>query len=517
VAAIAVPAPPAPRLERGLLLALSGAKLVIHGALAGRYGYFRDELYFLDCGRHLDWGYVDHAPMIGLVARLALLLGGSLPVLRLIPALAGALLVALTVVLARELGGGRFAQGVAGLAVIAAPIYLGTDSILTMNAFEPLFWMGAVWALIRIVRGGDPRLWLVFGALAGLGLMNKHSTVFFCLSVAVALLLVPERNALRTPWPWMGAGLALLLFLPNLAWQVRHDFATLEDLRNVARSGKNVRLGPVAFVLQQVLLLHPVLFPLWLGGLAWLFQGARGRFRVLAWTYVVLFVMLFALKAKNYYLAPIYPMLFAAGAVGLEAALARSALTRGRLWPKVAVVAVIVAAALVMAPLVLPVLSPDRYVAYEAALGITPPKTEVGHRGPLPQFFGDQFGWPELVVEVARIYRALPPEERARTGIFANNYGEAGAIALFGPRYGLPRPISAHQTYFLWGPGDFTGDTLIVLQDDRESLERLCASVEQAGEHFHPWGMAEENNPIFICRGLKVPLRALWPRLKKWN
>jgi hypothetical protein len=455
--------------------------------------------------------------MIGLVARLALLLGGSLHVVRLIPALAGTLLVALAVILARELGGGRFAQGLAGLAVVAAPIYLGTDSVLSMNAFEPLFWMGCVWALVRIVRGGDPRLWLVFGALAGLGLMNKHSTVFFCVSVAVALLLVPERRALRSPWPWIGAGLALLVFLPNLIWQFRHDFATLEDLRNVARSGKNVRLGPADFVLQQVLLLHPVLFPLWLGGLVWLFRGRSGRFRVLGWTFAVFFVTLFALEAKNYYLAPIYPMLFAAGAVGLESALERWPLTRGRRWPRVAVLAVIVVAAAVVAPLALPVLPPERYVAYEKALGVGPPKTEVGHRGPLPQIFGDQFGWPEMVAEVARIHRLLPSEERARTGIFANNYGEAGAIALFGPQYGLPRPISAHQSYFLWGPGDFNGDTLIVLQDDRESLESLCAAVDEAGVHFHPWGMAEENNPIFVCRGLKVPLQALWPRLKKWN
>jgi 4-amino-4-deoxy-L-arabinose transferase-like glycosyltransferase len=507
----------APRLERALLLGLSGTKLLIHAALSGRYGYFRDELYFLDCGRHLDWGYVDHAPMIGLVAKTALLLGGSLPVLRLIPAMAGALLVALTMVLARELGGGRFAQGLAGLAVIAAPIYLGTDSILSMNAFEPLFWMGCVWALVRIVRGGDTRLWLVFGALAGLGLMNKHSTVFFCVSATVALLLVPERRELRGPWPWIAAGLALLVFLPNLVWQVRNDFATLEDLRNVARSGKNVRLGPGAFVVQQVVLLHPILFPLWLGGLAWLFRGRSGRFRILGWTYVVFFVMLFVLKAKNYYLAPIYPLLFAAGAVGLEAGLARWTATRGRLWPKAAVVAVIVAAAAVVAPLALPLLPPEGYVAYEKALGFGPPKTEVAHRGPLPQIFGDQFGWPELVAEVARIYHALPPEERTRTGIFANNYGEAGAVSLFGPRYGLPRPISGHQSYFLWGPGDFHGDTLIVLQDDRESLERVCASVLEAGAHFHPWGMGEENNPIFVCRGLKVPLPALWPRLKKWN
>jgi hypothetical protein len=455
--------------------------------------------------------------MIGLLARLALALGGSLPVLRAFPAVAGAGLVVLTGLIAWRLGGGRFAQGLAALAAIVAPIYLGIDSLFSMNAFEPLFWMGAAYALIRIAQTGDSRLWLVVGALVGLGLMNKHSTVFFAVSVGAALLLTRLRRELRKPWPWLGAGLALLIFLPNVVWQVRHDFATLEDLRNVARSGKNVVLGPIEFVAQQVLLLHPVLFPLWLAGLVHAFTARRGRYRVLGWTFVVFFVLLFALKAKNYYLAPIYPMLLAGGAVALEAGLGRWPRTRGRLWPQAAVVAVMTIAGAVTAPLVLPLLPPERFVAYERALGFGPPKTEVAHRGPLPQIFGDQFGWPELVTEVARIYDALPPEERAKAVIFANNYGEAGAINLFGPKHGLPPAVSAHQTHFLWGPRGQTGEVAIVLQDDRESLERVCTSVEQAGEHFHAWGMAEENSPIFVCRGLDPPLPELWPRLKKWN
>ena len=199
------PTPEGVAPARVLLAGLSAAKLLIHVVLANRYGYFRDELYFLDCGRHLDWGYVDHAPLIALVARLALFLGGSLPALRVFPALAGAALVALTGLIAWRLGGGRFAQCLAGLAVIVMPIYLGIDSILTMNAFEPLFWMGCVYVLIRIIQTGSSRLWIPFGVLAGLGLMNKHSTALFLLSVAVGLLLSPERRELRKPVrPWPG-------------------------------------------------------------------------------------------------------------------------------------------------------------------------------------------------------------------------------------------------------------------------------------------------------------------------
>ena len=498
-------------LNRPLLAALAGIKLVLHLLLANRYGYFRDEMYFLDCGRHLAFGYVDHAPFIALVSRAALALGGSLLALRVFPAVAGAMLVALAMLITWRLGGGAFAQAVAGVAVLAAPVYLAVHGLLNMNAFEPVFWMGAVYVLIRIVQTGDGRRWLVFGLLLGLGLGNKHSTAFFGIAVGMGLVLSPERQSLRTRWPWLAAALALAIFLPNLVWQVQHDFPTLESLGNVRRTGKNVVLGPVEFVGQQILMMHPVLLPVWLGGLAWLFRGAGGRYRLLGWAYAVFFGLLFALRGKNYYLAPIYPMLLAAGAVGFEGIVGR------RLWPKAAALAVIVVASSITAPMALPVLSPEGYVAYEKAIGFAPPKTEVGHRGPLPQHFGDRFGWPELVAEVARIYHALPAGDRARAAIFANNYGEAGAINLFGPRYGLPPAISAHQTHFLWGPRGNTGEVLIVLQDDRETLQRICASVEDAGVHFHPWGMAEENNPIFICRGLTPPLPVMWPRLKKWN
>jgi hypothetical protein len=219
------------------------------------------------------------------------------------------------------------------------------------------------------------------------------------------------------------------------------------------------------------------------------------------------------LKAKNYYLAPIYPMLMAAGAVAMAGWLEH----RRRLWPKGAVLAWIVLLGAVTAPLALPWLPPASYVAYADMLGMAPPKTEVAHEGPLPQIFGDQFGWEELVAEIAEIYRSLPEEERARTGIFASNYGEAGAINMYGPAYGLPPAICAHQNHYFWGHRDFDGDTLIWLQWGRESLERIFTSVEHAGEHYHPWGMAEENRPIYLGCGLKVPLSELWPRLKHWN
>ncbi len=511
------PAAELPPLDRVTLAILVAAKLLVHIPGLTRYGYFRDELYFLDLARHLDWGYVDCAPLVAVYAKVGLLLGGSLPALRVLPMLAGAALVALTMVMARELGGGRFAQALAGLCVLAVPICLVIDGLLSMNAFEPLFWMGCAWIVMRIVRSGDSRQWLWFGVLAGLGLQNKHSTVFFGVAVLVGLVFSSLRRELGRRWIWLGAGLALLIFLPNLLWQAAHDFSTLEDLSNVRRMGKNVVLSPADFVTQQVLIMHPALLPVWLGGLTSLLLGRLRQFRTLGWTYLALLAIMIALKAKNYYLVPIYPMLFAAGGVTAEGWLDRVRLTRGRLWPRTAALAWVALAGAVLAPMFLPILSPERFLAYQEALGFAPPKTEVAHVGPLPQYFGDQFGWPELVQDVADIYWSLPPEERAQTGIFASNYGEAGAINLFGQALGLPPAISAHQNHWFWGPPGAELDTLIWLQWPRESLEEICGEVEQAGEHYYEWGMAEENRPIFICRDPTVTMAEAWPDLKVWN
>jgi len=501
----------------GIALALAALKLAVHLPLAGRYGYFRDELYFLDLGRHLDWGYVDCAPLIGVYAKVALLLGASLPVLRTLAALAGCGIVALAVLIARELGGGRFAQLLAGLAIVCSSFFLATSSVFTMNVFEPLFWMGCALVVARIVRTGDSRLWLWFGALAGLGLENKHSTLFFGAALAAAVLLTPLRRELARRWIWLGLGTALLLFLPNLVWQATHGFPTLEDLQNVRESGKNVVLAPLAFVKQQVMMLHPWLAPLWIGGLVSLLVGRLRRFRVLGLAYVVLLALFVATHAKDYYVAPAYPMLLAAGAVALEGWLDRLAWTRRRAWPRLAAAGWLAVAGALVAPVVTPMLSPERQVDYRVALGIQDAKTEVAHDGPLPQIFGDQFGWPELVAEVARVYHALPPEERAKAAIFASNYGEAGALNLWGPGLGLPAPVCAHQNHFLWRPGEASSEVVIWLQWGRRHLEPMFESVEQAGEHRHPWGMAEENRPIFVCRGGRRTFAAAWDDLKHWN
>ena len=509
---------PLPRLAVGVLVALCAAKLLLHVFTSVRhYGYFRDELYYLDMARHLDWGYVDSAPLIAVYARIALWMGGSLAALRILPALAGTALVALTILIARELGGGRYAQFLAGLSALLCPAVLWAGSLMTMNAFEPLFWMGCIFVIARILRTGDSRLWLWFGLLAGLGLENKHSTLSFGFAVTVALLLTHHRREFARQWIWIGAAIALVLFLPNIIWQIRHHFPTIEDLANVRREGKNVVLGPLAFVKEQIFDIRPILLPVLLSGLVWFLRDRR--WRVLGLTFAVFFVLMEVAHAKNYYVFPIYPMLFAGGAVVIESAIERWLANRAP-WAqtatRAAVVTIIALGTLPAVPMVTWFLPPDRLLAYQNAMGFKNSKAEVHHESLLPQPIADQFGWPEMVGEVAAIYNSLPPDERAQTGIWAGNYGEAGAINLFGPQYGLPRAYSRHQTHWYWGPPPQVYKNLIVIQWGLDDVRDNCTSF-QGFEHYQRFGMGEENAPMYLCRGVTFDIQKIWWHSHHWN
>ena len=312
---------------------------------------------------------------------------------------------------------------------------------------------------------------------------------------------------------WLGGAVALLLFLPNLIWLIRHGFPFLDLMHNIRQTSRDVVRGPLAFILDQGVILGPAAFPLWIGGLLWLFAGIRGRrYRALGWAYIFVLIAMIALKGKNYYLAPAYPMLFAAGAIALE-----HWTESKRRWMRPAYFTAIVAAGLLLMPLFLPVLSPEPFVAYQQMLGFEPPTAENQDNGPLPQYFADQFGWEDMVLKVARVYHSLPPGERARTAIFANGYGEAAAIDFFGPKYGLPKAISNHQSYWLWGPRDYTGETVIVLGSSGRSEREHFASVVEADYAEHPYSRRDEHFPILLCRGLNGDLRTLWPSMKKWS
>ncbi|HEV8370715.1 MAG TPA: glycosyltransferase family 39 protein [Pyrinomonadaceae bacterium] len=504
-------------LSTGLLIviAIAFGLLLFHSYFNNRYGYFRDEFDYLSCGNHLAWGYVDQPPLLPFLVRVSrTILGDSLRSIRFLPALASSSVVVLTALIAREFGGRRFALILSAVAVVIAPIYLSGGSLLTTNCLEPLLWMGCVYFAILAIKR-DARYWIGFGVTAGLGLEEKYSIAIFGFGVAVGLLLTKERKVHLSKWFWFGGVAALLIFLPNLIWNIQNHWPFLELMHNIRTDGRDVQLSPLAFFAQQILLLHPLNAAIWVTGLVVLLLFERFKqYRFLGWCYLVSFTAFVVLKGKNYYLAPIYPMLLAAGAVVIEVGIER----RRQAWLKAAIVVLLLAGGAWFAPLVVPVFSVNRFISYMNSLPFTVPRSEHSHeRAILPQHYADQFGWEEMTAKTAEAWSRLAPDERGDCGIFAQDYGQAGAIDFFGPRYGLPPALSGHQTYFLWGPRGYSGNCMIVLDDDREDLEKLFEQVELVGTSDNPYAL-ERNITVFICKGAKFgSLAELWPKVKKWR
>jgi len=496
------PAPPA-RASPVPVLVIALGVVAAEVACGLRYPLFRDELYYLACAKHLALGYVDHPPLsIWLLAAWRAVFGDSQLALRVPPALAGGALVVLTAGLARQLKGGPFAAVAAALLAAVTPGFLGGCGIYSMNAFDLVFWALALRLVARLADGAPPREWLWLGAVVGLGLLNKWSLLFFLAGLGVAVLATPLRTQLRHWQPWAGLGLAALLNLPHLLWQVSHGWPTLEFIANATRY-KNASLSLGDFALGQVLELGPASLPVWLCGLAWLLGARDGRFRALALIYLVAFAVFALQGGKAYYLKPAYPPLLAAGAVLLE--------RLPRLWPRVAALGLVLGAQLAITPFALPVLPVDRFIAFTEALGQRPRAEERSALGPLPQFYADRFGWEELTAQVAEVYLSLSPEERAAVAIVTENYGEAGAIDAYGARWGLPPAASQHNSYFLWGPGRERLDVAILVGQGLEGALRAFERCEARGRLDSPYAMPFERvQPVLLCRGLKGPLDVIW-------
>ncbi len=494
-----------------LVTVIAVLKFVVQMCVANRYGIFRDEMYYVACGQHLGWGYVDHPPLWPFVAwLLSHTIGTSLLALRLIPALCGAALVVVTGAIAREMGGGRMAQALAALAVLAAPVYLLMQHWFTMNAAEPLLWMAIAWCVLRFINSANPHWWLWIGILCGIGLEMKYSIVLFAAGLLLGLALTPHRRIFASKWFWIGCVAAILIFLPHFIWLVGHHFPFLEYEHNVRSTPRDVRRGPLAFFLDQANLLNPVSVVLWIGGLIWLFRPSGAKYRILGWTFLVVYGVLMVTQGKNYYVSPVYPVLFAAGGIAVVEVI-RSAWLRGTYTALLAV------SGIILAPLAIPVLPPQTFLQYEHTMHLSTPKAENQRTGPLPQIFADEFGWEDMVRKTAAVYKSLPPEERARAAIFANDWGEAAAIGYFGPKYGLPRAISNHNSYWFWGPGNTDGSTVIVLGSDGTGDREHFASVEAAGQVDNPWSREDEHFTIWLCRGLQWNMDVMWPRMKKWG
>jgi hypothetical protein len=483
--------------------------LLFHLAFLPGYGVFRDELYYMACGRRPAWGYVDHPPLVGWIAWLvAHVAGESHLALRVVAALAMAATVWLAGRIAAALGGGPFARALAGFSTGLAPVVLSLGSIYSMNVFDLLFWALVFSILVRILSGGPEALWLAFGAVAGVGLLNKVSVLYLGFSVLVGLVLARRWDVLRSRFFWAGGGLALALFLPHLLWQQAHGWPTLEFMAN-ARREKMVALSAPGFLREALLQTAPVAW-LWIVGLGWLLF-ARTASRVRALGLALLFVVgVLALGGgKPYYLAAAYSLALAAGAVAVER------WSAARAWLRPALVVLAVGGGLALAPLGRPVLPIETYLRYAAVLGQEPGTEEHHALGRLPQFYADMHGWRELAETVASVVRTLPPRDRDRACVFGQNYGEAGAIEYFARDLDLPPAISGHNSFWLWGPGSCTGEVVVVIGDRRERLEELFADVRLGAVSRCTDCMPYENGrSIWVARGLRQPLAALWPEVK---
>jgi hypothetical protein len=498
------------------------AVFVLHIYYNHWYGYFRDEFDYLSCGDHLAWGYVDQPPLVPFLARIfRAIFGDSLPSIRLLPTLASSLLIVQTAAIARELGGRTFALILSAVAVFVAPQYLSNGSLLGTNCLEPLLWMGCAYFVILAIKRNEARYWLWFGIVAGIGLEEKYTIALFVLAIAIGLLLTDERRAFLSKWLWLGGLAAFLIFLPNLLWNWHNDWPFAQLMHNIRAEGRDVVLGPFSYFSQQMLLVNPFATPIWLAGLFALLLWPRLRpYRALGWSYLICYGALYALHGKNYYLAPIYPMLLAAGAVVIEAAFRHSAMVRPSLrWLKAAIIVAVVGSGLLLLPITIPVFSPEDFLAYMKRLPFKLPVMEHSHeRATLPQWYADQFGWKEIENEAAVAWKQIPANERTGCAIFAQDYGQAGAIDFFGRADGLPQALSGDRSYFLWGPREYSGNCMIILDDTPEKLDKLFEHVEYVGTSAdNPWAL-EKQLPVYICRGAKFgTLNDLWPRLKHWH
>ena len=496
----------------GLFTVLFHIALTLWVKHAG-YGYFRDEFYYILCGRHLTWGYVDHGPIVAVQARLAeTLFGKSLVGLRMFSAIAGGARVFLTGLLAWSLGGRRAAQVLAMIAVTFAACYLGGDSYLSMNSCESLFWMTCLLALILIERGGSPRLWLLFGAAAGIGILNKPSMAFFLIALLAALILTPQRRLLATPWLLAGLALTAIVLAPYVHWQIQNHWPTWEFLQNGKRHHKNVTLGPIAFLLAQFQTLLPTSALVYIPGLVWLLR--RPQWRWLGLAFVLFLALMMALHAKDYYVVPIYPILFAAGGLAWESWQRSDKLRKdpARFFGFPILETVLIAGALLVLPMSNPILPPTQWLAYTSALHLrnAASKTEKYESGPLPQFYADRFGWQEEVDQVEKIAASLPPDQRAHLAIVCDNYGEASALNFLG--HGLPNAISGQNNYWLWGDDGADGTIVILIEDSSpEHLRLFYDDVQIAGIMNHPYAMPFEHKNIYLLRGPKQPWSTLWP------
>ncbi len=489
-------------------LILTTALAAFHLASANRYDLFRDELYFIVCGRHPAFGYADQPPLVPFLAAGAYAIAEQTWLVRLPAVFAAAALVWVVVAFARLLGGRDGASWIAGLAAGTAPMLVGLTATLNTTTFEPLAWTIVAYGLARAALLNDRPALLWTGLVAGFAMEAKYALPLWLLALALGLAFFPERRLFRSRELWLGLAIAFTIAVPSIVWQAAHGFPFVELVRNAGQ--KDLAVSPAAFALNQIFVLDPLFAPIWLCGLIGPFFTRDLRaVRFISIAFLISAFTIVGGHGKDYYLAPAYPPLFAMGGIVIER-LVRSPSLR------VAYTTVAVALALVAAPLALPILPPQTLASYQHELRLGSRPQEQGDAGEaLPPTFADMLGWHDFVREVGLAYDAIPQRERARTSLLLDNYGEAAALDVYGPAYHLPPALSGHNQYFFWGMRGQHPANLLRVQFHPDRLRPHCAEMTVLGTTQPLYARSFENGKVIaFCRNVHPSLPTLWPSLR---
>ncbi len=494
--------------DLGILMLLAVVSVAVHTLTNGHYGFHRDELQTLDDARHMDWGFVAYPPITPLIGRLELtLFGTSLIGFRFFAAVAVSAAMVLAGLIAKELGGGRREQVLAGVATCVAPVALAQGAVFQYVSLDYLWGVLATYFLVKLCKSGDARWWLAIGIVLGLGMETRYTAGFLTLGIVGGVLLTDARKYLLSKWLWLGVGISVLLFLPNVAWQAQHHFISLDFLRHLherdIRQGRNN-----GFLLGQILLcVNVVTVPLTVLGLRYLLASEGGKhYRQVGWTLLVSFLLFWIAKARFYYTAPIYPVALAAGSVVFgnwmkSAKPGTARFVNGLQWTG------IILSGTVSAVFVMPI-APFGGAAWRLT-------------SKLHDQFREQIGWQELTEHVAQVYNSLPVEERAGTGILAGNYGEGGALNLYGPAMGLPHAMAGTNSFWYRGYDRREPQTVILVGFDLDEAQGRFLSCSMAAKNTNRLGVENEESrdhpDILLCRGLKGTWAEFWARFQRYG
>jgi hypothetical protein len=516
------------------------ATVALHLAFCHRFGYYRDELYFIDCAKHLAWGYVDQPPLTPFVAWLTAPLGFPVWALRLLPGVLCGVTVLFGCAIAREFGGRAFAQTLTALAIALAPGLIGIAYGLSTEMLSPTAWTILIYLTVRLVKTENARLYIPIALVVTIAMYAKYSIAACAIALVVGLAVTGHARLLRSRWLVVGVALTILLVLPNALWQIRHGLPMLEVIHNdqlnrhalangMADESPNRWINAIYMFALQFAYNNPLFAPVWIWGLVWLWRyrgvyperaqvraqdDKRYPYRYITVAYLLLLGLLIISIGRGYYMQGMYPALFAAGAVAINGAIAAKAL-----WLKPAILAAAFIAGLPLFPLSLPILPLPQYMAYERAIGLSRPAPPDNTRHLINPMFADQLGWKTMTQTVAGAYWSLPAAQRKITAVFADRYAYAGALNYYGPRYGLPAVISPNNQYYLWGTRGYSGSSMLAVgATDYWLLLHWFGSVKQVAVYRNDYRwMLEGPLPIYICTHPRVPLAVMWPNLKYYG